>query len=295
MTFSFKRASAGAALVLGLTVPASPAQTPDPYRLEPLRGNLYVLFGQGGNIGVSAGPEGVFLIDDQFAPLIPGILEAIRKVNQGPIRFVLNTHYHGDHTGGNENLGRLGAVIIAHDNVRPRIERDLLTEGKSPEEVHRALPVITFNDQTSLFLNGEEARAIHIERAHTDGDSIILFAASNVVHMGDLFFNGHYPYIDTEAGGSIDGLLAGLEAGLAKTDADTIVIPGHGPIGNRLDLIAYRDMLKTARDRVAKLKAEGKTLEQTIAAKPTADLDAAWEWPDIPAAELIRAIYESLP
>ena len=295
MTFTFKAAAAGAAVWSVVSVfAAALAEEAPTVRLEPLRGNLYVLFGQGGNIGVSAGEEGVFLIDDQYAPLNPNILAAIRNINPGPIRFVLNTHYHGDHTGGNENLGELGTVIIAHDNVRPRIERDLAADGKDPKAVHAALPLITFNDQSSLYLNGEEARAIHIEHAHTDGDSIIVFAASNVVHMGDLFFNGHYPYIDDEAGGSIDGLLAGLETALAKIDADTIIIPGHGPIGARGDLIAYRDMLKTIRERVAALKAAGKTLEEVIAAKPTDDFDAVWSWSYIKAADIIRPIFNTV-
>lgn len=294
MTFSFKAAMAGAALAL--TLPANPAlaQTPDPFRLEPLRGDLYVLFGRGGNIGVSAGAEGVFLIDDQYAPLNPRILEEIRKINEGPIRFVLNTHYHGDHSGGNENLGEAGTVIIAHDNVRPRIEQSLKAKGLGVEAIARALPVVTFSDKASIFLNGEEARAIHAGHAHTDGDSMVWFKASNVLHMGDLFFNRLYPFIDSGAGGSIDGLLAALEEALPKTDADTIIIPGHGPIANRGDLIAYRDMLKTVRERVAALKAEGKTLAEVLAAKPTAEFDQVWSWPAVDAEKLIRPIFETV-
>lgn len=264
--------------------------------VQHLNGNIYAIFGRGGNIGMSAGDEGVFLIDDQYAPFTPKILAAIREINDGPIRFVLNTHWHGDHTGGNENLGDEGAMIIAQDNVRLRLIEGLdRGNGRiTPPAAEGALPVLTFNDQVSLFINGEEARAIHVENAHTDGDSLIYFRDANVLHAGDTFFNGMFPFVDVASGGSIDGLIAAIELALSFVDDDTIIIPGHGPIATRADLGIYLEMLTLTRERVAALKAQGKSIEEIIAADPTADYNEKWTWAFINPEAFVSSVYSSL-
>ena len=255
-------------------------------RMEHLKDNFYVIYGGGGNIGVSVGEDGVFLIDDQAAPLTPEILSNIREVSDGPIQFVLNTHLHGDHTGGNENLGQQGAVILAHDNVRTR-----LTEREYPKD---ALPVITFNDQVSVHINGIEARAFHVENAHTDGDSIIYFKEANVVHMGDTLFNTCYPFIDTNSGGSLEGLIPAIERALAKIDEETIVIPGHGPVTDKAGLKTYLDMLVTVGGRVRTLKSSGKTLEEVLVANPTAEFDEVWSWSFVNGERFVTTLYDTM-
>ncbi len=233
-----------------------------------------MLEGRGGNIGLSVGEDGVFMIDDQFAPLTQTILSAIREITRESVRFVVNTHWHGDHTGGNENLGEAGALIVAHDNVRARmsveqvldrIGRPLETAPASPQG---ALPVVTFAEDVTFHINGDVLRAFHVENAHTDGDAIVHFERANVVHMGDTFFRNRFPFIDTSTGGSIDGLIAAVGAALALMDADTQIIPGHGPLSSREDLTAYRDALRTMRNAVAALKEEGLSLEQIQERRP---------------------------
>jgi glyoxylase-like metal-dependent hydrolase (beta-lactamase superfamily II) len=240
---------------------------------------IYMLKGAGGNIGVSAGEDGVFLIDDEYAPLTEKIKAAIAEISPKPIRFLLNTHWHGDHTGGNENLGQGGVLIVAHENVRKRMSIDQFIEAfkeKVAASPKLALPVVTFTDAVTSHINGEEIHAFHVPPAHTDGDAIIQFRKANVVHMGDCFFNGLYPFIDVSSGGSIEGVIAAADRVLGMTDAATKFIPGHGPLADRAALTGFRDMLKTVRDRVKPLLAAGKTLEQVLAAKPTKDLDAVW-------------------
>ena len=255
-------------------------------RMGHLKDNFDVIYGGGGNIGVSAGENGVFLIDDQTAPLTPEILALIRKINDGPIQFVLNTHLHGDHTGGNENLGQEGAVILAHDNVRTRLVEREVSAG--------ALPVITFNDQVSIHINGIEARAVHVENAHTDGDSIIYFKGANVVHVGDIMFNTCFPFIDTNSGGSFEGLIPAIEGVLAKIDEKTIVIPGHGPVTDKAGLKTYLDMLVTIGGRVRSLKSSGKTLEEVLMAKPTAEFDEVWSWSFINGERFVTTLYNTM-
>lgn len=243
-------------------------------KTQKLTDTVYVLFGAGGNIGVSVGEDGVFIIDDQFAPLTERIKAAIAELSDQPIRFAINTHFHGDHTGGNENLGKEGTVIVAHDNVRVRMSQDLLNKrlNRTIEAKPKASwPVVTFNDRASLHLNGDTARMHHVRRAHTDGDSIIKFEKDNVLHMGDTFFVGRFPFIDVESGGTIDGIIGSTKTALAIADENTKVIPGHGPVSDRQGLQDYLKMLEDSRDRVAKLKADGKTLDEIRAAKPLAD------------------------
>ena len=241
-----------------------------------------MLLGSGGNIGVFVGDDGVFVIDDQYAPLTDKILAAIRAITSEPVRFVFNTHWHGDHTGGNENLGRTGALIVAHENVRERLDMDQVLErigrepATEPARPDGALPVITFAEDVTFHLNGDELYAFHVSNAHTDGDAIVHFRGANVVHMGDTFFRDRFPFIDTATGGSIDGVIAATGAALALMDARTMVIPGHGALSTREDLRAYRDALMSMRDAVAGLVAEGHPPEHIHEFRPLMDQAAAW-------------------
>jgi cyclase len=245
----------------------------------PVRGGIYMLQGAGGNIGLCVGADSPFLIDDQYAPLTPKIRAAIATVTQQPVRFLMNTHWHGDHTGVNANMASVGAILVAHENVRRRMSTEQFVEAikqRVAPSPTGALPVITFSDSISFFLNGDTIRAAHVKNAHTDGDAVITFRAANVVHMGDTFFNGMYPLIDLSSGGSLDGMIAAVAMVLATTDADTRYIPGHGPLATRADLQRYHDMLAGVRGRLTELAARKQTVEQVLAAKPLADYDAAW-------------------
>ena len=258
---------------------------------------IHMLVGSGGNIGVSSGPDGVFVIDDQYAPLTYKIVVAIRRFSTEPIRFVVNTHWHGDHVGGNENMGELGALIVAHDNVRGRMSVKQVMEalGRTvPASPKGALPVVTFSETTTFHLNGDELYVFHVPHAHTDGDAIIHFRRGNVVHMGDTFFNGAYPFIDLGSGGSIDGMIHAADAVLARIDGETKIIPGHGALGTRADLKAYRDVLAIARDRVTDAIAQGMTLEQVKAAKLMAEYDEAWGQAFINPNQFVEFVYRSL-
>ncbi len=240
---------------------------------------VYILIGQGGNIGLSVGGDGAFVIDDQFAPLTPRILEEIAKLSDAPVRFVVNTHWHGDHTGGNENLGKAGAIIVAHANVRRRMsERQFMevfdrTVEPSPEA---ALPVVTFERSLTFHWNDETIEVVHVPPAHTDGDSFVHFRNANAIHAGDLFFNGTYPFIDTGTGGHLAGMIQAVDRVLGRCDEKTRIIPGHGPLASRADLERYRRMLATTRDRIEPMVRAGRSRDEVIAAKPTADLDADW-------------------
>ena len=227
-------------------------------KTTPVAGNVHMLEGAGGNVGVSIGPDGVLIVDDQFAPLAEKISAAIEKLDSGPIKFVLNTHWHGDHTGGNAFFGRK-ANIVAQTNVRKR----MADKSDTPKE---ALPVVTFEDSASVHFNGEEISLIHLGPGHTDGDSVIHFTKSGVVHMGDLFFNGRFPYVDLGSGGDVAGLLNNIETVLKKLPADVKIIPGHGALATRADLEKYRDMLVDTITLVKKAIADGKS---------TADVKAA--------------------
>jgi glyoxylase-like metal-dependent hydrolase (beta-lactamase superfamily II) len=258
---------------------------------------VYMLEGRGGNIGVSVGPDGVFMIDDQFAPLTGKIQAAVAELSDKPIRFVLNTHWHGDHTGGNENLGEAGSVIVAHDNVRKRMSVEQFMEAFSrtvPASPLAALPVITFADSVTFHLNGDEIQVFHVPAAHTDGDSIVHFKKADVLHMGDTFFNGTYPFIDVGSGGSIEGVIVAAEASLLRTGPGTRIIPGHGPLATVDDLRAYRRMLMTVRDAVAKMRAAGKSRDDVIAAKPTADLDEQWGGGFMSPDQFVGLVYDGM-
>jgi glyoxylase-like metal-dependent hydrolase (beta-lactamase superfamily II) len=244
--------------------PPTPAPPPNPeIRIERIAPGVAVLFGRGGNIGVSWGPDGNILIDDQYAPATGRVVAAVRTLDADPIRFVINTHWHGDHTGGNENLGRTGTIIFAHDNVRLRMTMAQLVRGERvPPSPSGALPVITFSQDLTFHLNGDDIRAIHVDHAHTDGDSLIHWTRANVLHMGDTFFNGLLPFIDLDSGGSIDGAIAAVERGLQLANDETRIIPGHGPMARRADLVAYLAMLRDVRTRVAAAIRQRRTLAQ---------------------------------
>jgi cyclase len=241
--------------------------------------HLYMIAGEGGNIGLFIGKDGTFLIDDQFAPLTEKIVAAIKSVGGDHPKFLINTHYHGDHTGGNENLGKGGTLIFSHDNVRERLSSGSFIKAFNKKRAavsQEGLPVVTFSEDISFHLNGDTIRAQHTPHAHTDGDSFIYFQKANVIHAGDIFFNGFYPFIDVTHGGSLKGTIEAVDKILLLADNDTKIIAGHGPIGDKAQLTEYSEMLRVAYERLRKLKAEGKTVEEAINAKPLADLEATW-------------------
>lgn len=258
---------------------------------------ITMIKGRGGNIAVSSGEDGVFIIDDQLQPLTDQLLAAIREVSDRPVRFVINTHYHGDHVGGNETLGKSGSVIIAHDNIRERMTSDQFNHfwnETTPAWPKDSLPVVTFNDRVTLHFNGESVEVIHVPRGHTDGDSIVHFPQSNVIHMGDILFNGLYPFIDLDGGGTIQGMIGAVETAIGLADAETRVIAGHGPLSDRAGLQEYLDFLTKARDNVQALIDQGMSLEQAIEAKPTAEWDEILGKVWITPAQLVTFIYNSL-
>ena len=223
-------------------------------------GSVYYLEGAGGNIGLSVGEDGIVMIDDQFAPLTDKILAAIRQLNQGEIRFLINTHVHGDHTGGNENLGKMGVLILARDEVRVRLA------AQSPPA---ALPVLTYSDAITIHLNGEEVYAFSVPPAHTDGDTFIHFMEPDVIHAGDVFRTTAFPVIDTNNGGSLDGSLQALGVLIGAAGPETKILPGHGEISSRLDVMAFRDMIIDVSAQVEDMVRQGLSYEGISAANPT--------------------------
>ncbi len=230
---------------------------------EKVTDQFYVLKGRGGNIGLFVGEDAVFMIDDQFAPLTPKILEAIKKITPKKVDYLVNTHWHGDHTGGNENMGKEGALIVAHNNVRKRMSTESVRRGRTvPASPKVALPVITFDKDVVFHINGDDVMATHIHSAHTDGDALVYFSNNNVLHTGDSFFQGKFPYIDLSSGGSIDGYIDGIKKMIMLSDNETKVVPGHGNVSSKKDLEAYLKMLTTLRDRVKAEIDKGRSLEE---------------------------------
>ncbi len=265
--------------------------------IEPVKDGLYVIYGPGGNIGVSTGADGVFIVDDQFAPLTPRILDLIRSISDAPVRFVINTHWHPDHAGGNEPFGEAGAIIIAHENTRSHLATDQVLEqfnATIPRSPDAALPVVTFSDEASLHLNGDNVRLLHIPHSHTDGDIAVWFQKANVLHMGDAFLMQGFPLVDWSSGGSIDGMLAGLERTIEMIDDETIIIPGHGELTNRSTMMAIRDIIQTIRDRIQAMIEDGMSVDEIVAAHPTAEWDESMTNPYVTGESLTRAIHHTL-
>jgi len=254
--------------------------------------SIYMLEGSGGNIGVLVGNDGIIIIDDQFAPLTEKIKTALSKISNKPVRFVINTHFHGDHAGGNENFGSQGAIILAHDNVRKRLSADYLfealkqTQKASPYE---ALPKVTFADSVTFHMNGETVHVFYAKNAHTDGDVIIHFKESNIFHCGDVFVLYGFPFIDQGAGGSIDGMIKAVERLITVTNDQSRIIPGHGAMSTKKDLIDYKNMLVTVRNKVADGIKQGKTLQQIADSDPLKGYVAVFD-----KYFFVESIYKSL-
>jgi glyoxylase-like metal-dependent hydrolase (beta-lactamase superfamily II) len=287
--------------VAGLTLLAAPATAQQDFskveiRVERLAPGVAVLFGAGGNIGLSHGDDGNIIVDDQFAPLNEKILAAIATVDPDPVRFVVNTHWHFDHTGGNEAMGKRGAVIVAHRNVRTRMSSEQFVAAvdmRFPPSPKDALPVVTFEDGVALHLNGDTLHVVHVAAAHTDGDALVHWQKANVLHMGDTFFHKEsLPLIDIGSGGSVDGLIAAVDRGLALANPQTRIIPGHGPIATRADLVAYRAMIVDVRAKVLLGIRGRRTLAEIQATKPAARYGMAdgFMKPD----QFIAIVHESL-
>jgi len=244
-----------------------------------LSGGVFMLSGAGGNIGASVGDDGVFIIDDQFAPLSEKIMAALGELSDQPVSYVINTHWHGDHTGGNENFGASGAVVVAHENVRKRMSTKQFMKAfgrEVPAAPDAALPVVTFSENANFYFNETDIQVIHIPTAHTDGDSVVFFTEANVLHMGDTFFNGFFPFIDQSSGGSLDGVIAAAEKALSMVDGDTMIIPGHGPLSKKADLENYLAMLNDVKDAMAPLVSAGKSRKEVVAANPLEEIGKTW-------------------
>lgn len=266
-------------------------------RTLPAGQGVHMLIGSGGNIALAVGEDFAFLVDDQYAPLSAKILAAIRAATDKPVRFLVNTHWHGDHAGGNENMAKAGVIIVAHDNVRTRMSTDQFIAALNapvPASPREALPVVTFAEGVAFHLGNETIHVVHVPPAHTDGDAIVHFTRANTIHMGDVFFNGRYPFVDLSSGGSFEGVIRAVDAGLQYANDSTKIIPGHGALGGKAELIAYRDVLTKIRDRVAALIKAGNTKEQVIAAKPTAEWDATWGTGFMKPDVFLGIVYDSM-
>lgn len=253
-----------------------------------LSGNFYTLEGQGGLIGALGGPDGVFMVDTQFAPLTEKIVAAVKEISPGPIRFVVNTHVHGDHTGGNENFGTLGVTILAREQLRAR-----LAGGPKPSPA-AALPVVTYNAPVTINMNGEAIQLIPIQSAHTDGDTMVYFPNADVIMTGDVYRSVGYPFPDPNNGGTFNGLIDGLNKIISTAKATTKIVPGHGPIVDKNAVAAHRDMALAVRNKVAGLIKQGQTVEQVLAAKPTAEFDGKVDPGGSSHERFLRALYGNL-
>lgn len=268
-----------------------------PITVEALRENIYFIHASGGNMVLAVGEEGALLVDNEFVELNARLQETIRTLSPTPVRYVFNTHWHSDHTGMNEALAGTGALILAQDHTRTRMlspQHHAFFNHTYPPAARAALPVITFPRAMSLHLNGESIQFLYTANAHTDGDAIAWFPTSNVVHMGDLYISELYPIIDINSGGDINGYVPALDAVLAIIDDNTRVVPGHGRVGSRADLLAYRNMLVTIRDRVAAMMDDGLGLDAVLAAKPSREFDQAWASDRVGPDDWVRMVYQSL-
>jgi len=281
----------------------TPAATPLPdfskveIKTTDLGDDLYMLEGQGGNITVAVARDGIIMVDGEFAPLHDKIKDAIVLVSKQPIKYLINTHFHGDHTGGNEPFAKDGATVVAEVNVKNRLAAGTtngLTGVKTPPAAPDALPSKTYTGAFKIRLNGRVADLKHIANAHTDGDTYVWFKTANVLSTGDTFTNGRYPNIDFANGGNIKGMIAATDIYLKLVNAKTRIVPGHGPVADKAALIDYRTMLLIARDRMAKLVKEGKSEDDVVAAKPFADLDAKWAPTELASKNFVRVVWHSL-
>lgn len=287
---------------LGALLLAAPALAQDWSKVEVettrVAEGVYALKGAGGNLGLVVGSDRAFLIDDQYAPMVPKIRAAIAAVTDKPVSFVLNTHWHGDHTGGNEAFAEAGTLVVAHDNVRTRLSSEQVMaafDRTVPAAPKGALPVITFNDRVTFHVGGHTVQAIHVPSAHTDGDAIVRLPEVNVIHTGDLVFYGLYPVVDYSNGGSLKGMADATARLLEMSDENTRFIPGHGPVViGRQELSEYLEMLRVVHARLEKLIGEGKTLEQVIAARPTAEFDEKWGKGFLPPERWVRINYQGM-
>ena len=291
---------AGSALAQQAQPPAAPPPV-DFSKVEikttDLGDNVYMLEGQGGNITVALARDGIIMVDGQFAPLHDKIKAAISTISNLPVKYLINTHYHGDHTGGNEPFANDGVTIVAQENVKKRLAAGTtngLTGAKTPPAPQGALPVDTYTNFSKVRLPGRVADLRHIANAHTDGDTYVWFKTANVLSTGDTFTNGRYPNIDFANGGNIKGMIAAADTYLKMTNAKSRIVPGHGPIGDKAALAEYRTMLVTARDRMAVLVKEGKSEDDVVAAKLFADLDKKWAPTELASKNFIRVVYHSL-
>lgn len=258
---------------------------------------IYMLEGAGGNLGLCVGEDGTFLIDDQYAPLTEKILTAIREVTDQPVKYVFNTHWHGDHTGGNENFGKAGALLVAHEFVRARMSVEQFMSAfnsKVPASPAEALPVVTFSETVTFHLNNDEIQAVYAGPAHTDGDSFIYFKKANVIHTGDLYFSDGYPFIDQSSGGSLTGMIRAVDQILGLIDRDTRIISGHGSLKAVSDYKEFRDMLATVKSRISRLIQKSMSLQEVIEAKPTKDLDEQWGQSFMKPDDFVRIAYSIL-
>lgn len=277
---------------------ASAQQADISFKTTEVAPGLFMLEGQGGftggNLGLSVGEDGVILIDDGVTPLADRTIAAVKKTTGRPVDFVVNTHVHGDHVGGNAALHEQGARIIAHDRTRQRmVEQGLVGAQENTPAPEGALPEMTFSDSLTMHLNGEEAFVFHVGAAHTDGDAVIYFRDSDVIHTGDILFNGIFPYIDLGTGGSVEGYIAAQDDVLSLAGENTKIIPGHGPLATKADLEAARNMLRDARDRVRRLIDEGKSEDDVVSANPLADYEG-WSWEFITTERITRTLYRDL-
>ncbi|KAB7610489.1 MBL fold metallo-hydrolase [Amylibacter sp. SFDW26] len=285
------------AFLIATTLPALALAQDQAMQTIKITDNIHMLSGNGGNVGVLTGADGTFVIDDQMATEVPKILNAIKELDASAPRFLLNTHYHFDHAGGNEAIVDTGAAIFSHDNVRKRLKDGTTIPAfgaTTPPAPYAALPVVTFSDEMHFHLNGQTVLANHYPNAHTDGDSVVFFKEANVVHTGDIFFNGLYPFIDTANGGSLAGVMSAVQAILDATNDDVKIIPGHGPLATRVDLQAYQDMLSIAHASMLDMKKAGKTKKEVVAAKPLADFDATWGGKLFETDQWIGLLYPSI-
>jgi glyoxylase-like metal-dependent hydrolase (beta-lactamase superfamily II) len=295
---------ATAVLLTGMAGAQQPPAVPPPadfskveIKTTDLGDGVYMLEGQGGNITVATAQDGIIMVDGEFAPLHDKIKAAISVISNLPVKYLINTHFHGDHTGGNEPFARDGALVVSEVNVKARLAAGTtngLTGAKTPPAPASALPGKTYTGAFKIKMNGRVADLKHIANAHTDGDTYVWFKTANVLATGDTFTNGRYPNIDFANGGNVKGMIAAADIYLKLTNARSRIVPGHGPIADKAALLEYRTMLVTARERMAKLVKDGKSEDDVVAAKPFADLDAKWAPTDLASKNFIRVVYHSL-